>query len=125
MSHQATGDDASDPAGGPQCFAVRHRRMILLIAAIVVPLTAAGEALVLGLVSGDDDVVRQTTERLSPLFTRQTELLRTRVGGAAEVNRQTGLQAENDLRKAELLAAPFTFLALWFVFRGLRPALLP
>src|SRR5205823_6001611 len=83
------------------------------------------EALVLGLVSGDDDVVRQTTERLSPLFTRQTELLQTSVGGAAEVNRQTGLQAEKDLRKAELLAAPFTFLARLFVFRGLLPALLP
>ena len=83
------------------------------------------EALVLGLISGDDDAVRHTTERLSPLFTRQTDLFRAGVGGEAEVNRQTGLQAEHDLLKAELLAAPFTFLALLIVFRGLRPALLP
>src|SRR5205823_13299115 len=41
MNDQANGDDAGGPAVRPQCFAVRHRRMILLIAAIVVPLTAA------------------------------------------------------------------------------------
>ena len=39
--------------------------------------------------------------------------------------RQVSDQAESDLRKAELLAAPFTFVALMLVFRGLRPALLP
>ena len=60
-----------------------------------------------------------------PLFTRQTDLVTARIGGEAEVSRQIGLQAENDLRKAELLAAPFTFLALLFVFRGLRSAVLP
>src|SRR4051812_10448861 len=222
MTAQTTGDDQRATAERPRCFAVRHRRIILLITAIVVPLSAAvganvadslsvggfvtstseyevgrrvlteqlhggtpnfvvlvkvngaqartsavdadevravgvqltrdlgqqpgvirafsywtvgqpaplrsddgTEALVLGLVAGDDDVVRHTTERLSPMFTRDTDLLRTRVGGAAEVNRQTGLQAEKDLRKAELLAAPFTFIALWLVFRRLRAAVLP
>ena len=83
------------------------------------------EALVFGLLSGDDDTVRRTTKRLSPLFTRQTKLLDVRVGGPAEVFRQTGLQAEKDLQKAELLAAPFTLIALLFVFRGWRAALLP
>ncbi len=83
------------------------------------------QALVLALISGDDDAVRDTTERLSPLFTRDTDVIVSRVGGAAEVNRQTGKQAESDLHKAELIAAPFTFIALLIVFRGWRAALLP
>ena len=83
------------------------------------------EALVLGLIAGDEDAVRHATERLTPLFTRSTDLVDVRVGGAGEVSRQVGVQAEHDLRKAELLAAPFTFVALLFVFGGIAAAFLP
>jgi RND superfamily putative drug exporter len=82
-------------------------------------------ALVFGLVAGDEDEVRDRAERLSPLFTRDTDLIEVRVTGEAEVYRQVSDQAESDLRKAELLAAPFTLIGLVLVFRGLRAALLP
>ena len=83
------------------------------------------QALVFAVLSGDEDAVRHTAARLTKLFTRDTDLLSVRVGGSAEVARQVGVQAERDLRKAELLAAPFTFVALVLVFGGLLAALLP
>ncbi len=83
------------------------------------------QALVFAVLTGDEDAVRHTAARLTKLFTRDTDLLSVRVGGSAEVARQVGVQAERDLRKAELLAAPFTFVALVLVFGGLLAALLP
>lgn len=83
------------------------------------------QALVLGLIPGDEDAVRHATERLTPLFTRSTDVVDIRVGGAGEVSRQVSMQAEHDLKKAELLAAPVTFIALLFVFGGIAAALLP
>src|SRR5437764_15414414 len=41
MRGQTTDDDQGATAERPRCFAVRHRRIILLITAIVVPVTAA------------------------------------------------------------------------------------
>ena len=52
-------------------------------------------------------------------------MLTTAVTGRAEIARQISKQAEHDLKRSELLTAPFTFIALVIVFGGLVAALLP
>jgi RND superfamily putative drug exporter len=74
--------------------------------------------------SGDEDEQRATATRLDD-FTEGTELWTAAATGPVEVSRQARESAERDLQRSELIAAPLTLVALLFVFRGLRPALLP
>ncbi len=73
---------------------------------------------------GDEDEQRDTAERLE-VFTEETELWTAAATGPAEISRQARETAESDLKRSELIAAPFTLIALLVVFRGLKPALLP
>ena len=74
--------------------------------------------------TGDEDSQRETAVRLER-FTEETELWTATTTGSSEVSRQAREQAESDLVRSELIAAPLTLIALLLVFRGLRPALLP
>ena len=78
------------------------------------------QALVFAVLSGDEDAVRHTAARLTKLFTRDTDLLvgagRWRRGGQPSGWR---CRRRRDLRRAELLVAPFTILR---VVRRVPPA---
>ena len=83
------------------------------------------QALVLGVIRGDDEEVDDRIEEISPRYTRQTNTITVRVGGQAEVFRQVGRQIESDLVRAELIAFPITLLLLVVVFGSLVAAGLP
>lgn len=81
-------------------------------------------AIVAASLSGDEDAKRDTAVRLEE-FAEDTQLWTATMTGSSEVSRQAREQAESDLVRSELIAAPLTLIALLLVFRGLRPALLP
>jgi RND superfamily putative drug exporter len=87
--------------------------------------TSGSEALILGRIMGDDDDVRDRVDGLSPKFTDDQGAVTVGVGGRAEVFRQVGTTVESDLRKAEAISIPITFLLLILVFGGLVAAGLP
>ncbi|MGH9048874.1 MAG: MMPL family transporter [Acidimicrobiia bacterium] len=91
------------------------------------PLRSAdgSQALVLARLVGDDDEVRAVAEELSPRYTRRGDGITITVGGAGEVFRQVTAQAEDDLRRAELLTAPLVAIALLVVFGSIVAATLP
>jgi putative drug exporter of the RND superfamily len=91
------------------------------------PLRSAdgSQALVLARLVGDDDEVRAAAEELSPRYTRRGGEITVGVGGAGEVFRQVTEQAEDDLRRAELLTAPLVAVALLVVFGSVVAATLP
>ncbi len=91
------------------------------------PLRSAtgSSALVLAQTSGDDEEVREEVAVLSEKFSRDGDIVVTRVGGVSEAFREVTDTIERDLRKAELLALPLTLLVLLFVFRSVVSALLP
>ena len=73
---------------------------------------------------GDEDEQRETAARLET-FTEPADMWTAVASGPAEISRQARENAEKDLQRSELIAAPLTLIALLVVFRGLRPALLP
>jgi RND superfamily putative drug exporter len=83
------------------------------------------QALVLARIAGDDDVVREHIDVLSPKYTRSNQLVTVGVGGQAEVFRQVGVQVEDDLRKAESITFPVVLLLLVLVFGSVLAAGLP
>src|SRR4051812_17342613 len=87
--------------------------------------TDATEALVLARILGDDDTVRERVEDISPKFTTDNPAYSVGVGGRAEVFRQVGTTVESDLRKAEGISVPVTFLLLILVFGGVVASGLP
>jgi putative drug exporter of the RND superfamily len=86
---------------------------------------AGDQALVLGVIEGDEDVVRERIEELSPAYTRDGATLDVSVGGFAEVFRQVSERVESDLAKAESIAFPITLLLLVLVFGSLVAGFLP
>jgi putative drug exporter of the RND superfamily len=83
------------------------------------------QAMVLVVVRGDDDAVRDTTKRISKQYTGTDGTFTIGVGGRAEVFRQVGTQIEKDLTKAESIALPITLLLLIIVFGSVVAAGLP
>ena len=83
------------------------------------------QALVLARLVGDDDQARAAAEELSPRYSRRGDAITVSVGGAGEVFRQVTQQAEDDLRRAELLTAPLVAIALLVVFGTVVAATLP
>ena len=83
------------------------------------------QALVIGVIQGDEDEVRERVEELSPMFTRDDGELTVAVGGFAEVFRQVGETIEADLVRAESIAFPITLLLLIVVFGTVVAASLP
>jgi putative drug exporter of the RND superfamily len=83
------------------------------------------QALILARIVGDEDMVREHIEKLSPKYSVTTGAITTQVTGEAEVFRQVGETVEKDLKRAELIALPVTLLLLVLVFSGLVASSLP
>ncbi|MEU4420246.1 MMPL family transporter [Actinoplanes sp. NPDC024001] len=85
--------------------------------------TDGRQALVLAWLPGDAYTVRRDVlPALAPAFTRTTESISVRVGGADEVFRNVMQQARADFLRAELIVLPVVFLLLWAVFRRVSAA---
>ena len=83
------------------------------------------QALVIGVIEGDEDQVRAHVEELSPKYTRSDDELTVAVGGFAEVFRQVGTTIEEDLVRAESIAFPITLVLLVIIFGSIVAASLP
>lgn len=83
------------------------------------------QALVIGVIEGNEDEVRDRVEELSPKYTRTDGELTVKVGGFAEVFRQVGETIEADLIRAESIAFPITLILLVVVFGTVIAATLP
>ncbi len=83
------------------------------------------QALAFGSVRGGLDDQVEVAKKLTAKYTTTNRVLTTAVTGRAEIARQISQQAEQDLKRSELLTAPFTFVALVIVFGGMVAALLP
>ncbi|MDQ4125086.1 MAG: MMPL family transporter [Actinomycetota bacterium] len=83
------------------------------------------QALVIGVIEGDDDAIRERMEELSPRFTREENGLKVQVGGFAEIYRQMATTIEEDLVRAETIAFPITMVLLVVVFGSVVAAGLP
>lgn len=73
---------------------------------------------------GDEDAQRATATELGRFAGDRGSLVLTPTG-PAEVSREAAATAKKDLLRAELIAAPLTFLGLVLVFRGWRAASIP
>ncbi|MDQ3148243.1 MAG: MMPL family transporter [Actinomycetota bacterium] len=82
-------------------------------------------ALVLARIEGDEDEVVDRVEELSPRYTRDLDAITVEVSGEAEIFRAVSAQAEEDLKRAELISTPITLLLLLIVFGGVVAAALP
>ena len=87
--------------------------------------TDGSEALVLGVIGGDDDAVEETVGEIADDLAGTSGPLTVEVGGRAEIFRQVGHTIEGDLARAESIAVPLTLALLIVVFGGLVAALLP
>ena len=87
--------------------------------------TESDQALIIGTIAGDDDVVHDRIEELSPRYERDGDGIRVDVGGFAEVFRVINEQVEHDLVRAELIAFPVTLVLLVLVFGSVVAAGLP
>ena len=83
------------------------------------------QALVVGVITGDEDQARETIERISPSYSRDGEDIDVAVGGFEELFRVVGTTIEGDLARAEAIALPVTLVLLIFVFGSLVSATLP
>jgi RND superfamily putative drug exporter len=82
-------------------------------------------ALVLARIAGDEDEVIERVEELSPRYERDHPEATVEVSGAGEIFRAVSAQAEEDLRRAELISTPVTLVLLLVVFGGVIAAGLP
>jgi RND superfamily putative drug exporter len=83
------------------------------------------QALVVGVITGDEDEARETIERLSPEYTRSEGAIRVDVGGFEEIFRAVSATVEDDLARAEAIAFPITLVLMILVFGSIVSALLP
>jgi putative drug exporter of the RND superfamily len=87
--------------------------------------TVGHQAIVLARIAGDEDAVDERIAELSPMLTRDGDVIDVGVGGFAEVFREVGTTIEEDLARAEGVALPVTMLLLVFVFGSAVAAGLP
>ena len=83
------------------------------------------QALVAGVITGNEDVVHDRIEELQPIFSRADSNLEVKVGGFAEVFREVQATIEKDLVRAESIAFPITLILLVVVFGSIVAAALP
>ena len=83
------------------------------------------QALVAGVITGNEDVVHNRIEELQPVFSRDDSDLQVKVGGLAEVFREVQATIEKDLIRAESIAFPITLILLVIVFGSIVAAALP
>ncbi|MEE1938036.1 MMPL family transporter [Streptomyces sp. TRM 70361] len=82
-------------------------------------------ALVLVKLAGDEDRATRTAQDLVPELTGEQGPFTVTATGDAPVNNQLEKQSQEDLTRAELIAAPLTLLILLAAFGSLVAALLP
>lgn len=82
-------------------------------------------ALIAVKLGGTEDEQRATAERLHEAHVGPNDFFDISATGSVEISRIAAEEAERDLQRAELLAAPLTLIGLLVVFRGLRAAVLP
>jgi RND superfamily putative drug exporter len=86
---------------------------------------AGDQALVIGVLAGDDDEATETLERISPNLAGDRGPIEVAVGGAQEVFRAVTERVESDLARAESIAIPITLALLVVVFGSVVSASLP
>src|SRR3954447_10053507 len=74
---------------------------------------------------GDEDEQRATADRLAHDYSGRQGRFDVTATGPAQISAEAAEQAEKDLLRAELIAAPLTLVGLLLVFRGWRAALIP
>src|SRR4051794_4994995 len=87
--------------------------------------TDGRSALIVAHLTGNDDAVKRTFDRIAPEVRAGTTGLAVRLGGPAAVRDTSQRMLTEDLRRAELIALPITLLILVVVFGGLVAAALP
>jgi RND superfamily putative drug exporter len=83
------------------------------------------QALVLGVLEGNDDEATEVLERISPDIAGDHGPIEVAVGGSQEVFRAITERVESDLARAESIALPITLALLIFVFGSVISASLP
>jgi len=83
------------------------------------------QALILGLVPGDEDAIQDTTAGFAERYRVTTGPITAEVGGVGEVFREIQAQAGRDLKRAESLTLPLTLGLLVLVFGSAVAAGLP
>ncbi|MFD7513806.1 MMPL family transporter [Streptomyces niveus] len=82
-------------------------------------------AMVLVRITGDEDQVQETLERIQPEYDRTVEGLETRVGGVAVANKEITETTSDDLLLIEMVTFPVLLVVMLFVFRSVVAALVP
>ncbi|MEV8289877.1 MMPL family transporter [Streptomyces niveus] len=82
-------------------------------------------AMVLVRITGDEDQVQKTLERIQPEYDRTVEGLETRVGGVAVANKEITETTSDDLLLIEMVTFPVLLVVMLFVFRSVVAALVP
>ncbi|MGW6454908.1 MMPL family transporter [Streptomyces sp. NPDC055078] len=85
----------------------------------------ARTGLIMVRLAGDEDTVRKTAKRLVPVTVGERDGLKVTATGVTAVRMEIEKRSEEDLVKAELLAAPLVLIILLLVFRSVVAALLP
>lgn len=82
-------------------------------------------AMVLVRITGDEDQVQKTLERIQPEYDGTVEGLETRVGGVAVANKEITETTADDLLLIEMVTFPVLLVVMLFVFRSVVAALVP
>lgn len=82
-------------------------------------------AMVLVRITGDEDEVQKTLERIQPAYDGTVEGLETRVGGVAVANKEITETTSDDLLLIEMVTFPVLLVVMLFVFRSVVAALVP
>ncbi|MEW2569982.1 MMPL family transporter [Streptomyces sp. NPDC047070] len=83
------------------------------------------QALVMARISGDEDQVQDTFERLENRYRHTPQGLDVRVGGNALADKEMSETTEKDLLKIEAVTFPVLLVVMLFVFRSVVAALVP
>ncbi|WP_404191445.1 MMPL family transporter [Streptomyces tauricus] len=83
------------------------------------------QALVMARLSGDEDRVQDTFERLENRYRHTPQGLDVRVGGNALADKEMSETTEKDLLKIEAVTFPVLLVVMLFVFRSVVAALVP
>ncbi|AKJ13060.1 transporter [Streptomyces incarnatus] len=83
------------------------------------------EALIAARITGDDNAMGRTLDRLAPHYRGTHGPVRVRVGGIVAVRHEMQTIIKEDLARAEMIALPITLVLLVMVFGSAIAALLP
>ncbi|MFH8462552.1 MMPL family transporter [Streptomyces sp. NPDC017991] len=83
------------------------------------------QALVMARISGDEDQVQDTFERLENRYRHTPQGLDVRVGGNALADKEMSETTEKDLVKIEAVTFPVLLIVMLFVFRSVVAAVVP